>query len=101
MVAGGASTGTLGALGPTSGPTSNPLAALRVVFVDDETANCKMLMRMLTRMGVLAANVTQLHDGKGSPPPLWKQAGQYCPCYAELLVVPTRLMAQSTVTCLN
>ena len=39
------------------------MATLKVVFVDDEPANVRMGLRMLGRMGVLAANVVQLKDG--------------------------------------
>ena len=47
------------------GSSTNQLsvASLRVVFVDDETANCRLGLRMLTRLGVQAANITVLRDG--------------------------------------
>lgn len=39
------------------------LASLRVVFVDDEAANCRLGLRMLTRAGVDKDNIVFLSNG--------------------------------------
>ena len=36
-----------------------------MVFVDDEGANCRLGLRLLAKLGIPAANVTVLHDGRG------------------------------------
>ena len=46
-------------------PALKPFKEMRVVFVDDEAANCRLGVRMLGRIGVPDANVTVLRDGKG------------------------------------
>ncbi len=40
------------------------LAALRVVFVDDEPANCRLGLRMLVKLGVARDNITVLVNGE-------------------------------------
>ena len=39
-------------------------SATRVVFVEDEPANCRLGLRLLAKLGVPAANVTVLADGE-------------------------------------
>ena len=40
-----------------------PMSELQVAFVDDEPANCRLGLRLLTKLGVLPQNVTVLTDG--------------------------------------
>ena len=60
----GAVDGGCGTTGLSSVPVK-ALADLRVVFVDDEGANCRLGLRLLAKLGIPAANVTVLHDGRG------------------------------------
>jgi hypothetical protein len=39
------------------------LTSLRVVFVDDEAANCRLGLRMLTKAGVTKDNIVFLSNG--------------------------------------
>ena len=56
---------------PRAGDHLNPaspefLAAVRVAFVDDEAANCRMGLRMLSKLGVPRENITVLNSGAWS-----------------------------------
>jgi hypothetical protein len=60
--------GTVGSAGPVADPSlagsqAQIMARVRVAFVDDEQANCRLGLRMLARLGVPAANVVVLRDG--------------------------------------
>jgi CheY-like chemotaxis protein len=39
------------------------MSTIRVVFVDDEAANCRLGLRMLLKLGVLRENITFLTNG--------------------------------------
>jgi CheY-like chemotaxis protein len=41
-----------------------PFATMKVVIVDDEAANCRVVERMLVRLGAVRSNVTILVDGE-------------------------------------
>ena len=43
---------------------SRSLSTLRIAFVDDETANCRLGARMLQRLGIPGSSITFLRDGK-------------------------------------
>ncbi len=45
-----------------------PLSSLRVVFVDDEGANCRLGLRLLQRLGVARENVVFLANGEAMTP---------------------------------
>ena len=45
--------------------SGKPLSDLRIAFVDDEPANCRLGLRLLTKLGVAAHNVTVMTDGTG------------------------------------
>ena len=47
----------------SSSEQASRLASLRVVFVDDEAANCRLGLRMLTRTGVDKDNIVFLSNG--------------------------------------
>ena len=44
-------------------PVVRAISQFRVVFVDDEAANCRLGVRLLGRLGIPAENVTVLTDG--------------------------------------
>ena len=41
-----------------------PLSTLRIAFVEDEPANCRLGMRLLFKLGIPASNVTVMKDGE-------------------------------------
>jgi hypothetical protein len=57
-----AAVSVLDAPGP-GGEAHARVAGLRVAFVDDEEANCRLGIRMLGRLGISRANVVVLRDG--------------------------------------
>ena len=44
-------------------PSRTDMSTIRVVFVDDEAANCRLGLRMLLKLGVLRENITFLTNG--------------------------------------
>ena len=42
---------------------SSHIPSLKIAFVDDETANCRLGVRMLTRLGVATQNIIVISDG--------------------------------------
>ena len=61
---GAASDALLPAAGRSTLSAEVQLAALRVVFVDDEPANVRLGVRLLTSLGVLRSNIIVLVDGQ-------------------------------------
>ncbi len=47
----------------TTATASSTFATLRVAFVEDEIPNCRLGLRLLTRLGLKSENITLLHDG--------------------------------------
>lgn len=46
---------------------SDDVSSRRVVFVDDEPANCRLGLRMLAKLGIGKAQVTTLANGRWRP----------------------------------
>ena len=51
-------------------PPRTDMTSMRVVFVDDEAANCRLGLRMLPRLGLQRDNITFLTNGALPTPPL-------------------------------
>jgi hypothetical protein len=70
-----AAVSVLDAPGP-GGDAHARVAGLRVAFVDDEEANCRLGIRMLGRLGIPRANVVVLRDGASC---MWLHTLWHCP----------------------